>query len=71
MRIAIEELEDLTARAIRSYGYNEEDTSAIKDSLLYAPGERGGKSTKQNIDNGEIEVEDNLLKESRAVAKRL
>ncbi len=36
MKIAIKELEDLTTRAVRSYGYNEEETQVISDVLLYA-----------------------------------
>lgn len=36
MKIAISELEELTARAVRSYGYSDEETRVISDVLLYA-----------------------------------
>ena len=36
MKIAISELEDLTARAVRSYGYTDEEVRVISDVLLYA-----------------------------------
>jgi LDH2 family malate/lactate/ureidoglycolate dehydrogenase len=36
MKIPISELEDLTARAVRSYGYSEEEVRAISAALLYA-----------------------------------
>lgn len=36
MKISISELEDLTARAVRSYGYGEEETRVISEVLLYA-----------------------------------
>jgi hypothetical protein len=36
MNIPIKELEDLTARAVRKYGYNEEETRIIGEVLLYA-----------------------------------
>jgi L-2-hydroxycarboxylate dehydrogenase (NAD+) len=36
MKISISELEDLTARAVRSYGYGEEEVRVISDVLLYA-----------------------------------
>jgi L-2-hydroxycarboxylate dehydrogenase (NAD+) len=36
MKISIGELEDLTLRAVRSYGYNEEETRVIGAVLLYA-----------------------------------
>jgi len=36
MKIAVKELEDLTTRAVRSYGYNDEETQVISDVLLYA-----------------------------------
>ena len=36
MKITIKELEDLTTRAVRSYGYNDEETQVISDVLLYA-----------------------------------
>jgi L-2-hydroxycarboxylate dehydrogenase (NAD+) len=36
MKISISELEDLTARAVRSYGYSEEEVKVISDVLLYA-----------------------------------
>jgi L-2-hydroxycarboxylate dehydrogenase (NAD+) len=36
MKITIKELEALTARAVRSYGYDDEETRVISDVLLYA-----------------------------------
>ena len=36
MKISISELEDLTARAVRSYGYSDEEVRVISDVLLYA-----------------------------------
>jgi LDH2 family malate/lactate/ureidoglycolate dehydrogenase len=36
MRITISELKDLTTRAVAGYGYNEEETRAISEILLYA-----------------------------------
>jgi len=36
MKISISELEDLTARAVRSYGYTDEEVQVISDVLLYA-----------------------------------
>jgi len=36
MKISINELEDLTARAVRSYGYSDEEVKVISDVLLYA-----------------------------------
>jgi L-2-hydroxycarboxylate dehydrogenase (NAD+) len=36
INIPIKELEDLTARAVRKYGYNEEETRIIGEVLLYA-----------------------------------
>jgi L-2-hydroxycarboxylate dehydrogenase (NAD+) len=36
MKITINELKDLTSRAVAGYGYNEEETRAISEILLYA-----------------------------------
>ncbi len=36
MKISINELEDLTTRAVRSYGYSDGEVRAISDVLLYA-----------------------------------
>jgi LDH2 family malate/lactate/ureidoglycolate dehydrogenase len=36
MKISISELEELTARAVRSYGYSEEEVRVISAALLYA-----------------------------------
>jgi LDH2 family malate/lactate/ureidoglycolate dehydrogenase len=36
MKISVSELEDLTARAVRSFGYNDEEVRVISDVLLYA-----------------------------------
>ena len=36
---------------------------------IFVPGERGDRLTKQRLDSGEIEVEDNLLKQLKEVAK--
>ncbi|HBG06041.1 MAG: hypothetical protein A2075_04370 [Geobacteraceae bacterium GWC2_58_44] len=36
MKISISELEDLTLRAVRSYGYTDEEVRVISDVLLYA-----------------------------------
>lgn len=36
MKISISELKELTIKAVAGYGYNEEDTRAISEILLYA-----------------------------------
>ena len=36
MKIAIRELEELTAKALKNYGYNEKEARIISDALLYA-----------------------------------
>lgn len=36
MEIDLKELEDLTARALKNYGYNDEETATIREILLYA-----------------------------------
>ena len=36
MKISIDELKDLTTKALKSYGYNNEEISGISDILLYA-----------------------------------
>ena len=36
MKIQLDELKDLTQKAVKSYGYTKEETSAICDMLLYA-----------------------------------
>src|SRR5512135_979564 len=36
MKISIVELEDLTARAVKAYGYNDDEVRIISEVLLYA-----------------------------------
>jgi len=65
MKISIRELEALTAGAVRSYGYSEEEVRAISDVLLYAQlrgNNQGvvkliGKGIPKDPGAGEITVE--------------
>ncbi|MEZ4484014.1 MAG: Ldh family oxidoreductase [Syntrophotaleaceae bacterium] len=65
MKIAIRELEELTARAIAAYGYDEAEVQAISDVLLYAQlrgNNQGivkliGKGIPKHLQAGEIRVE--------------
>lgn len=65
MKIAISELEDLTAQAIRAYGYNEAEVRAISEVLLYAQlrgNNQGvvkliGKGIPKHPQAGEIRIE--------------
>jgi LDH2 family malate/lactate/ureidoglycolate dehydrogenase len=65
MKISIRELEELTARAVRSYGYSEEEVRVISDVLLYAQlrgNNQGvvkliGKGIPRDREAGEIAVE--------------
>ena len=65
MKISISELEDLTARAVRSYGYTGEEVRVISDVLLYAQlrgNNQGvvkliGKGVPKDPGAGEIAVE--------------
>ena len=36
MKISIKELEELTRRAVKKYGYNDKEVQVITDVLLYA-----------------------------------
>jgi L-2-hydroxycarboxylate dehydrogenase (NAD+) len=36
MKIALKELEDLTTKALKNYGYNDAETATIREMLLYA-----------------------------------
>jgi LDH2 family malate/lactate/ureidoglycolate dehydrogenase len=65
MKISISELENLTARAVRSYGYTDEEVRVISDVLLYAQlrgNNQGvvkliGKGIPKDPGAGEITVE--------------
>ena len=65
MKISISELADLTARAVRSYGYGDEEVRVISDVLLYAQlrgNNQGvvkliGKGIPRDPGAGEIAVE--------------
>jgi L-2-hydroxycarboxylate dehydrogenase (NAD+) len=65
MKITLNELEELTAQAVRNYGYNEEETKIIGEVLLYAQlrgNNQGvvkliGKGIPKNPEAGEISVE--------------
>jgi L-2-hydroxycarboxylate dehydrogenase (NAD+) len=65
MKITIKELENLTGRAVRKYGYNEEETRIIGEVLLYAQlrgNNQGvvkliGKGIPKNPEAGEISIE--------------
>jgi L-2-hydroxycarboxylate dehydrogenase (NAD+) len=65
MEIELKKLEDLTARALKNYGYNDEETATIRDILLYAQlrgNNQGvvkliGSGIPKNTDAGDIIVE--------------
>lgn len=65
MKISISELENLTAGAVRSYGYSDEEVQVISDVLLYAQlrgNNQGvvkliGKGIPRDPEAGEIAVE--------------
>jgi L-2-hydroxycarboxylate dehydrogenase (NAD+) len=78
MKISISELEDLTARAVRSYGYSEEEVRVISDVLLYAQlrgNNQGvvkliGKGIPRDPGAGEIAVEKETLISARVNGNR-
>jgi L-2-hydroxycarboxylate dehydrogenase (NAD+) len=65
MKIRLEELTKLTTKAIQYYGYNDEETTAIREMLLYAQlrgNNQGvvkliGQGIPKNKDAGEILIE--------------
>jgi len=65
MKVDLKELEDLTTRAIKNYGYDDVETATIRDMLLYAQlrgNSQGvvkliGKGIPKNRDAGEIKIE--------------
>jgi L-2-hydroxycarboxylate dehydrogenase (NAD+) len=65
MEIDLKELEDITARALKNYGYDEDETATIRDMLLYAQlrgNNQGvvkliGAGIPKNVNAGDILVE--------------
>ena len=65
MKISLDELKDLTTKALKSYGYNNEEISVISDILIYAQlrgNNQGvvkliGQGIPKNPDAGEIVIE--------------
>jgi L-2-hydroxycarboxylate dehydrogenase (NAD+) len=65
MKIALKELEELTTRALKNYGYNDTETATIRDMLLYAQlrgNNQGvvkliGKGIPKNPDAKDITIE--------------
>lgn len=65
MKIDLKELEDLTTKALKNYGYDDYETSTIRDMLLYAQlrgNNQGvvkliGKGIPKNKDAGPIKIE--------------
>ncbi|MEN6623706.1 MAG: Ldh family oxidoreductase [Smithella sp.] len=52
MRISVKELEDLTSRAIQSYGYHDKEIHVIMDVLLYAQMRNNNQGVVKLIDKG-------------------
>jgi len=52
MQISIEELEELTRRAVRKYGYNDEEVQVITNVLLYAQLRDNNQGVVKLIDKG-------------------
>src|SRR5512147_2790949 len=65
MKIDLKELEELTTRALKNYGYDDTETATIRDMLLYAQlrgNNQGvvkliGKGIPKNPDAGDITIE--------------
>ena len=78
MKITIHELEALTARAVRSYGYGEEEVRVISAALLYAQlrgNNQGvvkliGKGIPRDPGAGEIAIEKETLLSARINGNR-
>ncbi|MBN2100803.1 Ldh family oxidoreductase [Candidatus Dojkabacteria bacterium] len=52
MKISLKELSDLTEKAIKSYGYNDEETEVIKNILFYAQLRGNNQGIVKLIGNG-------------------
>lgn len=52
MKIPLRELEDLTGKAIKKYGYNDQETEVISDVLLYAQLRDNNQGVVKLIDKG-------------------
>jgi len=52
MKISVKELEDLTCRAIKNYGYNDDEVKVISDVLLYAQMRDNNQGVVKLIDKG-------------------
>lgn len=52
MKISIEELKDLTCRAVQNYGYRDEEVRIIADVLLYAQLRDNNQGVVKLIDKG-------------------
>ena len=65
MKITLKELEDLTTKALKNYGYDDGETATIREMLLYAQlrgNNQGvvkliGKGIPRNMDAGDIIIE--------------
>ena len=65
MEITLKELEALTTKALKHYGYDDEETVTIREMLLYAQlrgNNQGvvkliGKGIPRNMDAGDIMIE--------------
>ena len=65
MEITLKELEDLTTKALKNYGYDDEETATIREMLLYAQlrgNNQGvvkliGKGIPRNMDAGDVIIE--------------
>ena len=65
MEIDLKELEDLTTKALKNFGYDDDETTTIRDMLLYAQlrgNNQGvvkliGEGIPKNIDAGDIKIE--------------
>ncbi|MEN6487875.1 MAG: hypothetical protein ABFD66_03170 [Smithella sp.] len=52
MKITVEELEELTSRAIEKYGYKDKEVQVIRDVLLYAQMRDNNQGVVKLIDKG-------------------
>jgi LDH2 family malate/lactate/ureidoglycolate dehydrogenase len=52
MKIPVKELEDLTRRAVKNYGYNDEEVPVIADVMLYAQLRDNNQGVVKLIDKG-------------------
>ena len=52
MKISIKELEELTRRAVKKYGYNDKEVQVITDVLLYAQLRDNNQGVVKLIDMG-------------------